>query len=238
MKNPYVISSWVLVLFLSIILFQFLHECGHGLGSLMDGDHVSTGFNKVGDVEKKPDDRDFRSKRVVHGRFNFGDWLAPTLNWITALLFTGLLHRQKIADIRAMLYGAIALSSALIRFISMFLFFMNAILGKFSLEDEASLGLRATSSLKFPMPLANFNIIAKSEPGIFLSMPSLYIWPSLSFLISVICLALAYWKLSYIFRPKLRSFLVLLTFLFAPVFIWPLTFFITNKLDSLLRINW
>jgi len=47
---------WAMLLSLSFLLFIFLHECAHGLGSKLEGISVSTGFNRVGDVGKRASD--------------------------------------------------------------------------------------------------------------------------------------------------------------------------------------
>jgi len=60
MKNGF--FYWFIILILAILLSSFLHEVGHGLSAYIKGYPVSTGFNKVGDYNKKPDDHDFREE--------------------------------------------------------------------------------------------------------------------------------------------------------------------------------
>jgi len=57
--------TWAVFLFLSVLIFEFIHECGHGVGSRLEGYHVSTGFNRVGDVSKRPSDPDFRLNKMI-----------------------------------------------------------------------------------------------------------------------------------------------------------------------------
>ena len=72
MKHPVVfLILWISIFFVAIALSIFLHEVGHGFGARLDGIHVSTGFNQVGDYGKSPDDPDFRSaasqKSIIGG---------------------------------------------------------------------------------------------------------------------------------------------------------------------------
>lgn len=57
----FLIVIWTAILFVVVIASAFLHEDGHGIGARIDGIHVSTGFNKVGDYGKSPEDPDFRT---------------------------------------------------------------------------------------------------------------------------------------------------------------------------------
>jgi hypothetical protein len=50
-----------------MVLFQFLHECGHGFGSQLNKSPVSTWFNRVGDSGKLPKDLDVQSEKIVRG---------------------------------------------------------------------------------------------------------------------------------------------------------------------------
>ena len=74
--------AWGLFLFLGMMVFQFLHECGHGFGSQLDSEHVSTGFSRVGDHGKRPADLDFRSEKKVTGILGSAGLLDPFTNWI------------------------------------------------------------------------------------------------------------------------------------------------------------
>ena len=44
---------WAVVIFVTFIASIFLHEAAHGFGYQIDGTHVSTGFNMVGESGKK-----------------------------------------------------------------------------------------------------------------------------------------------------------------------------------------
>lgn len=229
---------WAIFLFLGILLFQFLHECGHGFGSRLGGTHVSTGFNRVGDVGKRPCDPDFRTEHLIEGTMDSASLLGPFLNWMFAILFTAILLQRKRADRLALFFGAGALANAFMRFVPMLGFFFNALAGRFVIEDEASWGLISIKGLNFPLAYSDFRALVSSQPSLFLSEPKIYFWPALSFIISFACLILAYRRLSALFRSPLRSRPALWLFGLMPVLVWPFTFFLSNRLDNLIRINW
>jgi hypothetical protein len=108
MKNghPRLLAEWAIFLFSGILLFQFLHECGHGCGSKLEGYHVSTGFNRVGDIGKRPSDPEFRSNTIIQGRWNTADFLGPLINWIFAIIFTIIFLQQKNAGGIVLLIGS------------------------------------------------------------------------------------------------------------------------------------
>jgi hypothetical protein len=59
-KNKFkLLIIWAIILLVGITAFNFVHECGHGLGAQIDGNHISTGFNKVGVPEKNHQTRIF-----------------------------------------------------------------------------------------------------------------------------------------------------------------------------------
>jgi len=74
------LMKWAFAQFLGMMVFQFIHECGHGFGSQLDGLHVSTGFSRVGDLNKYPGDSDFRSEKMVTGTPGSGGFLGPLTN--------------------------------------------------------------------------------------------------------------------------------------------------------------
>ena len=127
---------WALALFLGLMVFQFLHECGHGFGSQLDGVHVSTGFNRVGDPGKRPSDPDFRSEKMVTGILGSGGLLGPFTNWMFAIFFTAWLLHRTTADRTTFLIGVGAVANALMRLLAMSLFILGALVGRVHLEDE------------------------------------------------------------------------------------------------------
>lgn len=173
-KNPRLLIAWSVILFLATLIFQFLHECGHGFVSSLEGYHVSTGFDKVGDVGKRPSDHDFRLNKTIQGGWNLGDFLGPLINWIFAIFFTAIFLRQRTVSCVALFFGSGAAINALIRLVPMLMFFGSALLGRFVLEDEVALGLSAVQGIKFPISYLNFKILASTKSSLFLFKPKIY----------------------------------------------------------------
>jgi len=214
---------WALYLFLGMMVFQFLHECGHGFGSQLDGEHVSTGFSRVGDPGKRPVDLDFRSEKKVTGILSSAGLLGPFTNWILAIFFTAwLLHR----------------TNALMRLLAMLLFIIGTLVGRVHLEDEVGWGLRAVQGLNLPMPFTDFKMLVKTQPELFLSEPRFYFWPLLSFGIVLLCFVLSYRRLYTVFGKRLPSRFVRWVFGLMPIMIIPPMFLLCSWLDNLVRINW
>jgi len=229
---------WTLALFLGLMVFQFLHEVGHGFGSQLDGVHVSTGFNRVGDPGKRPSDPDFRSEKTVTGNFDSGGLLGPFTNWMLAIFFTAwLLHRVS-SDWTTLLIGVGVIANALMRLLAMLLFILGALMGRVHLEDEVSWGIRAIHGLNLPMPYANFRLLIKMQPGLFLSEPRFYFWPLLSFVIVLVCFVLAYRRLYALFSAQLSVKYAGLIFGLIPILVIPPMFLLSSWLDNLIRINW
>jgi hypothetical protein len=232
------LMTWALALFLGMMVFQFLHECGHGFGSQLDGMHVSTGFSRVGDPYKCPSDPDFRSDTMVTGILGSGGLLGPFTNWMFAIFFTTWLLHRKTVDRMTLLIGAGAVTNALMRLIAMSLFFFGALLGRIHLEDEVLWGIRAVQELNLPMPFADFITLIKMQPELFLSEPRIYFWPLVSFGIVLFCFILAYRHLYAIFEVQLSCKLVRWIFGLMPIVVIPPMFLLCLWLDNLVRINW
>ena len=231
------LAVWAVFLLLGILMFQFLHECGHGLGAKLEGYQVSTGFDKVGDVGKRPSVPDFRLNKMVLGGWNASDFFGPLANWLFAGILAALFLRQKTADHLALLIGSGAILNAFMRFFPMLMFFVSALQGRFLLEDEVALGLSAIKGLNFPMRSLNFNNLSAEQSSLFLSEAAIYFWPAVSFLISTISLALSYRQINLLIRRKTASPIFRWLFMFMPLIIWPLAFLVGKRLDNLIRIN-
>ncbi|MGB9907180.1 MAG: hypothetical protein ACPLRR_07335 [Candidatus Saccharicenans sp.] len=229
---------WAMLVFLSLLLFIFLHECAHGLGSKLEGLSVSTGFNRVGDAGKRPSDPDFRSNHLISGQPTPGSLAGPLLNWFLALLFTFLLFNKNISKKISAIFGAAAISNSLLRFVPMMGFLISALMGRLVIEDEVSWGFRGIFPDSFPMLLSEFKGFLPTRGSIFLSNPSLYFWPAISFLITFICLFLAYKNLLIVFKSELKKSVNKVIFILMPVIIWPPLLVLVNLLDNLVRINW
>lgn len=233
-----ILFTWALLMTIGILIFVFVHECGHGFGFTIDGIKVSTGFNRVGDPGKKPQDPDFRSSTMVKGGLSSGSLLGPFLNWVLAIVFTAALLLQKEAGKRALVLASAAVSNAVLRFFPMLGFFIAAATGRFILEDEVGWGLRSIQGLEFPMSHEIFRKLSLRQPGLFLSEPRIYFWPAVSLLISVACLILAYRHLISLYKREISSRLVRWSFVFMPLAVWPFILIAMNFLDRHFRINW
>ncbi len=230
--------KWALFLFFAFLLFLFIHECGHGFGSQLDGIHVSTGFNRVGDVGKKPSDPDFRSESMIQFPFGSGDLLGPFTNWLFAILFTIWLVHRKTSDLMTLIIGAGAVANALIRLVPMLGFITFAFMGHVSLEDEVGWGMGAVQGIKFPISYTDLKSLLASNPAMFLSEPRIYFWPLLSLTISFICMVFSYRQLYSVFAKPMSKRFERWTFGLMPLMIWPLILIVVNRLDNLIRINW
>lgn len=230
---------WIFMVLFGMILFTFLHECGHGFGARLEGTHISTSFNRTGDVGKKPTDPDFRSNQNEVGTVDSSGLLGPFVNWTFAVVFTVLLVTVKKKNPqKSYLLGACAVSNAILRFLPMLSFFLNAPFHHIHLEDEVEWGASSVSSIHFPMPQTAFVNLTKLHPILFLSSPLFYFWPFVSMAISTICLVTAYRELYRQFTACLTGKILKLIFLLAPILATPVWFAIINALDNAFRLNW
>jgi hypothetical protein len=71
----------------------------------------------------------------------------------------------------------------------------------------------------------------------FLSNPRFYFWPAISFLITFICLVIAYKNLLIVYKSELKRPVNKVLFILMPVIIWPPLLFMINVLESLGRID-
>lgn len=237
-RNLKFLVIWAAFLFLAILIFQFLHECGHGFGAKLEGYHISTGFDRVGDPGKRPRDADFRSDKIIPKRWNLSDFFGPLINWIFALFFTAIFLQQRSTNGITLLFGSGAIINALMRLLPMLMFFVSAFLGRFVLEDETALGLSAIKGLKFPMSYFNFKTLISTQSSVFLSEPTIYFWPVISLIVSTACFILTYRQLNQFVRQTMIFRFAQWIFLFMPFLVWPLAFIAIKKLDNLIRLNW
>lgn len=230
---------WILAVLFCMIFFTFLHECGHGFGARLEGTHISTSFNRTGDVGKKPTDPDFRSNQNEVGTVDSSGLLGPFINWTFAVVFTALLITVKKKGSRqSLLFGACAVSNSILRFLPMLSFFLNAPFHRVHLEDEVEWGASSISSVHFPMPETAFVNLIKLHPMLFLSNPLFYFWPFASMAIVTVCLVTAYRELNRQFTIYIASKIFKLIFILAPILAVPVWFVIINTLDNVFRLNW
>lgn len=206
--------KWFIVLLGCFIISTFLHELGHGVSSYAVGQYVSTGFNRVGDVYKKPHDLDFRKDSSKYENpYDMG----PNVTLILAIVFTfGLAKIKSKNQTTNIVVGALALSNSLIRLIPMIhSYFGFVIRGKLYEEDEVGTGL-----LWYKL----------SGVQIMKYLPSI-----ISIVISLVCL---YYVIKML-KNKLPE-LARERFYFSSIIVvcYILSFIIENFLDNIIRINW
>jgi hypothetical protein len=190
LKRPAILLIlWAIILYVSIIFSIFLHEDGHGIGAKLDGIHVSTGFNKVGDYGKSPDDPDFRTGETENSVW--GGLLGPISSWLLAIIFTVWLYCFKGSSWGALIVGALAVGNSLIRTVPMALALISALMGRPYMEDEIGWGIwyvlkfyhpeLAGSALGFHALLKSYACLPGS-PFLILAACWLFLWRALSWL--------------------------------------------------------
>jgi hypothetical protein len=240
LKHPgLILGIWAVLLFASFVFSIFLHEDGHGFGVMLDGIQVSTGFNKVGDYGKSPDDPDFRSTGT-NGAFWAG-FLGPVTTWLLAIGFTIWFYRFKTPSGGAMMVGALAVANGLIRTLPMLSFLFCALQGQLHMEDEVGWGVWYV--LKFCRPdLAATNLdphsLLATYPTAFLSDYTFWISPLLSLSISLACLIPAYRRIFKVWENQFDSRASRLLFGLFPMAAFLAATPVLNWLDRLIRINW
>ncbi len=230
---------WTILLLISFILLVFMHEDGHGLGAKIDGVHVSTGFNKVGDYGKSPSDPDFRATQN-----NWAFWggvLGPVIIWVMAIVFTIWLYRMNGPSWSALIIGALAVVSGLIRALPMVSVMISALLGKPYLEDEVGWGIWYV--LKYCRPeLASLSLdyhtLLSAYPQVFLKDYSFWISPMISLAVSLGCLVPAYLRIYKVWRNSLNYWVYRVLFGLLPVATYIAILPVLNWLDRFIRINW
>lgn len=237
-KTVKFVAIWAVLLLVGITMFNFLHECGHGFGAQLDGKHISTGFNKVGDTDKKPSDPDFRAQQVETGLLDSSGILGPFTNWTLAILFTVWLLRRSKSNFATMAIGAAAVSNAVNRLSALISFFIGSLHNTVHLADEVEWGLKTTKGLDFPMNISKITSIADTQPSLILSNPRVYFWPAVSMILSAACFIIAYKKLYKAFGPQMESKLSRWIFGLMPVVAGIILLFVINVLDNVVRINW
>lgn len=241
MKRPIAfLALWILILFFAMLLSVFVHEVGHGIGARVEGVHVSTGFNQVGDPGKSPDDPDFRSEEETKSNNVLGGLLGPMTSWMLAILFAVWLYRFKQPSWGAMVVGAMAITNGFVRALpTLAALFFNR-MGVPRLEDEIQWGMwvvvRYCQPPSLP-PAMGFHAMLSDYPNVFHREPVFWIAPLISILVSLACLIPAYLKTIRLWREELHP-IAIGFFALLPIAVhyagWP----VLNILDRLIRINW
>ena len=227
---------WAVILFVAVLLSVFLHEVGHGVGAKIDGIHVSTGFNKVGNPGRTPDDPDFRTDTAE------GFWsglLGPMTTWALAIAFTVWLYWFRKPGWGALAIGALAVVNGLVRAVPMLMFLISALGGRLHVEDEVFWGIWQVANV-FRPDLASLGLrtLAETQPGLLLSYPAVWIPPLVSLVISLACLILAYRKILKLWRAALGRWGARLFFGLLPLPVYYVATPVLNALDRMIRINW
>jgi hypothetical protein len=228
-----------MMLFTGFIFSIFLHEDGHGIGAKIDGMHISTGFNKIGDYGKSPGDPGFRTVQE-EGAF-WGGVLGPVTTWMLAIIFTGLLYLYKKPSWGALSIGAFAVTNGFTRTLPMLSVLVFNLLGKPYMEDEVGWGIWYT--LKYCRPdLAtlgkDFHTLLQTYPESFLKDFSFWIPPLLSLAVSLVCLLFAYRRNYRLWGDILNHWAYRLLIAFLPIVSYIAMMPVLNWLDRFIRINW
>jgi hypothetical protein len=204
---------------------------------VIDGGHVSTGFNKVGMPDRGPQDPDFR---VGMPKGAWGALLGPIANWVLAAGFTIWLLRRRDASVGTQAIGVFAIMNALVRSVPMTLFLASAALGRPYLEDEVGVGVEIVT--RFCQPgLASVEVrdLLRDSAGLLVSEPIFWAPSVLSLLVSLALLVPATVAMARLHRAHVRA--VPLTALALPLTALAATMAgspLINWLDRLVRINW
>ena len=234
-QSSLVLLAWGVALFGAILFSAFLHEVGHGVGARLDGVHISTGFNKVGNPNRVPGDPDFRTGMAE------GFWaglLGPVITWTLTILFTVTLHRLKKPTATAMIFSSLAVVNGMVRAVPMLMFFSSALGGVLHVEDEVSWGIWYVRSVHPELARTDLFTLAESQSGLLLQQPAVWISPLASFAVSAVCLFLAYRWAFRLWHGVLKRGIERWVFGLMPLPIWFASIPVLDVLDRVIRINW
>jgi hypothetical protein len=206
------ICIWFLVCLFVFIASTFLHECGHGFASKLNGVSVSSGFNRVGNAYKYPSEDDFRTDydSSQNSLLDFGVPITLVLASCFTLLFC--LKEYKKEYITEIILS-IALCNSLIRLVPSTLCGIIPIFtGEIHIEDEIETGKALAERLGV---------------GWLITLPV-----AISFFISIICYFACMTRMKRIHFVMHRQMMVGLWIAYA------FSFIIENFLDNIFRINW
>lgn len=210
MKKEFIF--WFVMLIIAGIISVFIHEVGHGISAYLKGHPVSTGFNKVGDYNKKPSDENFREE---HQKYKNPWDIGPLLTLLLAVLFTYMLTQ---VENKFLLYlaGSFAFINAFLRLIPVTRAYLSLLTtGNLAVEDEISMGILWSQM--------SGCLLLKFIPSI------------ISIFVSVICLR-------YIFKSLNAKLPEIFRFRWSFLIISIIAFIVLMKiiqfLDEHVRINW
>jgi len=229
---------WILILFIAILLSVYVHEVAHGFGAKLQGVHVSTGFNQVGDYGKSPDDPDFRSS--TYSNNILGGLLGPAATWTLAVSFTIWLYRFTQPSLGAVTVSALAITNGLVRAVPMLAAIGSNLVGRPIVPDEVTWGIWVVVKYCQPPGIPTsmgFHDMLVNFPCMFYREPIFWIAPLISLTISLACLILSYLKTIRLWRDEYRV-AVLWLFALLPVVVYYAFIPLQDVLDRLIRINW
>jgi hypothetical protein len=230
------ILGWALVVFLALVIAIFLHEDGHGIGAKLDGIHISTGFNRIGNPGRAPDDPDFRTGLTG------GVWtglLGPVTSWGLAIIFTLWLTRRTQLDRGTWVIAAFAIANGLARAVPNATMLISALRGQLVLEDEVHWGLWYIGKIARPdLGLQGALDLAQTQPNLVLAFPAIWIAVLISLGISLLCLFLAYRHLLHLWRGRFKHAIARGLLAVIPLGVWSILWLPLNYLDQVVRINW
>ena len=203
---------WFLLCLLVFVISTFLHECGHGFASKLNGVSVSTGFNRVGNAYKYPSDDDFRAgyDSTQSSLLDFG----VPITLMLAICFTLLFYLKEFKnEYVTEIVLSVALCNSMIRLIPSTLCGIIPIFtGNLHIEDEIDTG---------KVLVEQFGI------GWLIAVPAI-----ISFLISIVC------YLACMKRSKRIQFIMNKQMIAGLWIAYAFSFIIENYLDNIFRINW
>ena len=167
--------------------------------------------------------------------------LGPFTTWILAILFTGILLHRSLPNSMTLAIGAAAIANALLRLIPLAIFLIGALSGNIAgvLQDEQEMSLGTIEGITLPLSRADFSHLLETQPEIFLGDPGFYFWPTISLIISLVCIVLTYRHLFQLFGSRMRSRASRLVFGISPFILFFIPVLgVVNLLDNIVRINW
>lgn len=230
------IVGWASIVFLALVVAIFLHEDGHGIGAKLDGIHVSTSFNRIGNPGRAPSDPDFRTGLTG------GVWtglLGPMTSWGLAIVFTVWLCRRANLDRGTWVIGAFAVANGLARGVPNATVLLGALQGRLLMEDEVHWGLWYVGKVVRPdLGLQGASALVPTQPELLLAYPAIWISILVSLGISLVCLLFAYRHLLKLWRRQFDSRVVPALLTLIPFGVWFTIWMPLNFLDQIIRINW
>jgi hypothetical protein len=231
------IKCFVLYFFITV-LSAFLHQVGHGIGALIDGVSISTGFAAAGDYGKSPEQANFRSELILPGRLSSGGLLGPFVNWIVVISFSmALLVRRKKGALTLVMI-ILVISNAWIRIFPFLRFLWSHWQGPLFLDDEATWALSLIHEYKWPSNYQTLEELSTTKSYLVKSQLWIYFWPVVSAIISFTGLSIATKKTFNEWSEYFQTISTKVMFVSVPILAGPLVLITVTWLDRWLRLNW